>query len=388
MGEALPSVVPSGGSAGTVRETIGVPGETGPHPQEQARWVFDVSRIRPLIDSITRADANAHWVDAVLAGTLAAEVAQNFADLIQGATVPEQLLRQPLSAFWPVGSRDVLAELIVAVASDTASSNTRVRRVAPEGRLQDPVLTIWRSLEPSRRDLVLLTVTDAPKDERPTWYPRASETRYLNLIHHAQTAMLQVDASCMSKIYDRLRSEGIGELGLNQYLNEHPELVDLADGEVRIVEANLSAATLLGCATPAEVIGPVAFMFTVSPDTQQRIIIARFGGKRHYSEVVKLVTFDGRVRDVRLSITFPAPREDVDVHLATLEDVTDRCAPRRSSASSRPISPTRRGSRCWASWRPRSRMRSISRSPPSSPMPRPACAGSPATIPTWRKWAS
>jgi PAS domain S-box-containing protein len=323
MGEAFPSIAPPRRSGETMPEAAAAPRDGGLHYHDEMRWALDISRVRPIIDSVARGEASPDWMHAILSGTHAAEVAEDVENLIHWPATREHVLGQPLSAFWPPGSRDVLAQLIVAVASDNAASNTRVRRIAPEGRLQDPVLTIWRSVEPHRGDLVFLTITDAPKSER-AGYSRGSEARYLDLIHHAQTAMLQVDASCMSPIYDKLQSEGISELGLNQYLNDHPELVELADGEVRVVQANLSAARLLGCATPAEVIGPVAFMFTVSHDSQQRIIVARFAGKRHYSEVVKLVTFDGRVRDVRLSITFPAPRENVDVHLATLEDVTDR----------------------------------------------------------------
>jgi C4-dicarboxylate-specific signal transduction histidine kinase len=305
-------------------EATAPPRDAGRDHHRATSWTLDVSCVRPLAESITGDARQPDWVDAVLAGTRIVDVTWNGGDPAGYAAPRDRMVGQSVAACWPPESRAMLAELIVAVMTDGAPSNTRVRRIAPGEMGQTAVLTIWRTAELRRADTVFLAVNDAPKDDRPSWYSRASEERYLNLVHHMQTAMMQVDASCMSKVYDRLRAEGLTELDLDRYLKDHAELIDFADEDVRVTEANLSAASLLGCSTPAEVIGPVAFMFTVSPDTQRRIMIARFGGKRHYAEVMKLVTFDGRLRDVRLSITFPAPREDVDIHLVSLEDVTDR----------------------------------------------------------------
>src|SRR3546814_16914594 len=68
---------------------------------------------------------------------------------------------------------------------------------------------------------------------------------------------------------------------------------------------------------------------TLFPDTTllraaRRVMIARCKGQRTYAEVMKMRTLDGRLRDVRITITYPAPPERLDVTLICLEDLTDQ----------------------------------------------------------------
>jgi C4-dicarboxylate-specific signal transduction histidine kinase len=53
-------------------------------------------------------------------------------------------------------------------------------------------------------------------------------------------------------------------------------------------------------------------------------MIGRFQGRRNYAEIMKVRTFDGRILDVQLSVTYPAPPERLDVTLLALEDITAR----------------------------------------------------------------
>ena len=111
---------------------------------------------------------------------------------------------------------------------------------------------------------------------------------------------------------------------LADYLDEHPEMIDFAIRSIRVIEVNHKAMSLFGGTTPANLIGPVGFVFAASPETLRRILIARFDGKRNHTEIARIRTFDGRVRDVRLSVTFPTNPEQIDVSLLCVEDVTDR----------------------------------------------------------------
>src|SRR3546814_17219850 len=70
--------------------------------------------------------------------------------------------------------------------------------------------------------------------------------------------------------------------------------------------------------------GPVAKVFAASPETARRVMIARFKGQRTYAEVMKMMTLDGRLHDVRITITYPAPPERLDVTLICLEDLQDQ----------------------------------------------------------------
>jgi C4-dicarboxylate-specific signal transduction histidine kinase len=159
-------------------------------------------------------------------------------------------------------------------------------------------------------------------DDRFLFALAASEERYRNLIQHLPFALLQVDASGMAAIFDRLRADGVTDIAA--YLNDHPELIGTAGKVVLVTDANRSAALLLGAASSADFIGPAGYLFTASPETLRRAMIARFERRRSHAEIMKLRTFDGRLLDVRLSLTYPTPPERVDVTLVSLEDVTDR----------------------------------------------------------------
>jgi signal transduction histidine kinase len=150
-----------------------------------------------------------------------------------------------------------------------------------------------------------------------------SEDRYRRLIRYLPIALLEVDAHEIGKAYDQLRSQGVTDLGT--YLEANPDLIEFASEIVRVTGANSAAAALLGAPDDAELIGPVSRLFAATPDLIRRVMIARFEGRRNYSETIKLRTLDGRLLDVRVSVTFPAPPELADVSLVSLEDLTDRC---------------------------------------------------------------
>src|SRR3546814_20693158 len=53
-------------------------------------------------------------------------------------------------------------------------------------------------------------------------------------------------------------------------------------------------------------------------------MIGRFSGRKNYSEFMKIRTLDGRVLDVRFSVTYPEPSHELDTTIFRLEDMTDR----------------------------------------------------------------
>src|SRR3546814_4374553 len=91
-----------------------------------------------------------------------------------------------------------------------------------------------------------------------------------------------------------------------------------------ITKANQAAVALFGADDAAALTGPVAKVFAASPETARLVMIARFKGQRTYAEVMKMRTLDGRLLDVRITITYPAPPERLDVTLICLEDLTDQ----------------------------------------------------------------
>src|SRR3546814_13743011 len=53
-------------------------------------------------------------------------------------------------------------------------------------------------------------------------------------------------------------------------------------------------------------------------------MIGRFSGRKNYSEFMKIRTLDGRVLDVRFSVTYPEPSHELDTTIFSLEDMTAR----------------------------------------------------------------
>ncbi|PYE86964.1 PAS domain-containing sensor histidine kinase [Phyllobacterium leguminum] len=301
------------------------------HRLATASWEFDISGVRPLIEQIADLFSRGamaelaqqpDWTDELLEGARIVDVNERAAHLVGAHVGRAGMIGQSASAFWPRVGRDVLAELIVAVATDHSRGIPRMRKLACDGVLRDPVVTAWRSEEGGRPDIVFVAVNGATDDDRSFWYLRASEERYRKLIHHLPTALLQVDASRMAPVFEKLKNTGVSDL--NAYLDQHPELVEFMKNVVRITEANQRAVALFGGTAPADFITPVAFLFEASPQTPRRIMLARFEGKRNYTEIMKVRTFDGRLLDVQLSVTFPAPPERLDVTLFSLEDITER----------------------------------------------------------------
>lgn len=296
------------------------------HRLAAASWELDTSGARSLLDAISQLAPDRleppDWTDELLAHTRIVDVNERAAHLVGAYAGRAKMIGQAVHTFWPPESRRTLAELIADAATDRLGDMPRTRRLASDGILRDPILTVWRCKAWERRDTVFVAVNGEADDDRSFWYLRASEQRYRNLMHHLPTALLQVDASRMGPVYVGLRANGVRDL--NAYIDTHPELVDFASNVIRITEVNQKAVRLLGGTAPADFIRPVGFLFAASPDTARRVMIARFEGRRNFSESMKVKTLTGETLDVQLSVTYPAPPERLDVTLIALEDVTEK----------------------------------------------------------------
>lgn len=159
-------------------------------------------------------------------------------------------------------------------------------------------------------------------DEQALGSLRESEARYRSLIHHLPCALILVDSRAMLAIFDALRGAGVSDIGA--HLDDHPDLPHHSRAIVRVTDANRSAVELFAAGSAERLIGPVDYVFAASPESAKRVITAHFEGRRNHSEVMKLRTFDGQLRDVQLSVTYPTPPERLDVTLLMFEDVTER----------------------------------------------------------------
>ncbi|HEY0597982.1 PAS domain-containing sensor histidine kinase [Sphingopyxis sp.] len=292
-----------------------------------ASWEIDVSDAAPLIAEIGRlrkaANASdekqlhARYVELVEVARIV-NVNERTMRLVGGNRGRDLMIGQPVAGFWPLESRMVAGELFADAMLGETEGATYRRQMPSDGILRDPLVTVWRADEPGR---VYVAVNGTVDDDRSYLYLRASEARYRKLVHHMPVALWQVDASHMGRIYNDIRASGVTDFGA--YLDEHPELVELAATTVRVTDVNRAAVQMFGGSGALDLMRPVGYLFTVARESLRNVMIGRFNGQESHHEVTKVETFDGRVRDVRMSVTYPKLVAELDVTIFSFEDVTE-----------------------------------------------------------------
>jgi signal transduction histidine kinase len=293
----------------------------GVTPDSAACWEVDLSQVRALIDTVAGGGEWNNWVAALLHGARIVDVNARGLELVGSPVGRDIMIGQPVASFCPPESWTILAGMIVAVASDRPDHAVRSSGIN-SFMFRNAVLTVWGAPGEQVPDTVWVAVDGEMGDDRSFWSVRASEQRYRRLIHHLPGALLQVDARPMGVVFYQLRAEGVTDI--HAHLETHPELVERACGIVRVTDANGGAAALFGAAGVADLIGPVDYVFALAPEIARRVTIAHFEGRRSLAELMKLRTFDGRVIDAELTVTFPTPPESLDITLLTIEDVTEK----------------------------------------------------------------
>ncbi|KQX25021.1 MULTISPECIES: ATP-binding protein [unclassified Sphingomonas] len=286
-----------------------------------ASWEIDISDARTIIEEIIAADSaevgrEARLFDIVQAARVI-DVNDRTVRLVGGNRGRAVMIGQSVAAFWPLDSRAILADLLVEAASANTPGKICRRQLASDGILREPVVTLWLSDRPNR---VFVAVNGTADDDRSYLYLRASEARYRKLIHYMPTALLQVDASNMGKIYAGLKSSGVEDF--SQYLDDHPELLDLANETVTVTDVNRRAVEMFAGNSALDLNGPAGFLFAASRATLKNVMVGRFNGQASHSELTKIRTFDGRIVDVQLSVTYPIPPGELDVTIFSVQDVT------------------------------------------------------------------
>jgi C4-dicarboxylate-specific signal transduction histidine kinase len=189
----------------------------------------------------------------------------------------------------------------------------------------DPAMAEGRDGSDHERKVRAPSPPDGDRDEvaHETISPRqAGEDRFRMLIHHTPTPLWYVDARGVGEIFERLQAEGLTDMAA--YLDAHPELVEIAKDLVLVTEINRAAVALFRADAAADLIRPVRYLFAATPEMAKRVMVAHFEGRRNYVEQAKMATFDGEVRDVVFSVTYPAPPEHLDTTFITIEDITER----------------------------------------------------------------
>jgi signal transduction histidine kinase len=286
-----------------------------------ACWALDISGARTAIASIASGDAHHGWSEALLAGVRIVDVNSLAIHLVGVHLGRDRMIGEPVTSFLPREAQPVLAELILLIATKGPASDPMVRAITSLAFIE-PLLTVWAAEAAFDNDIVYASISGTPIDDRSLWSIRASEQRYRNLIHHLPSALLQIDSMPMLPIFENLRRLGVQDIAA--HLEATPELAIHSRNIVQVTDANMKAVQLFGADRPKQLMGAVDFLFAAAPQTAMRVIAAHFEGRRRHAEVTRIRTFDGRLRDVELTVTYPTPPERLEVTLISLEDITDR----------------------------------------------------------------
>lgn len=174
--------------------------------------------------------------------------------------------------------------------------------------------------EASGKSAPLIDAELASNDDRMSWDFGASGEEYRKLIHHLPVALWQVDTRGATAAFERLKAEGVTDIAA--YLDEHPELVELAKDIVLVSAVNREAVALFRGNSAGELVRPVRYIFEATPDMAKRVMVAHFQGRRNYREETRIAAFDGTLVDVLFTVTY-GPVE-LDTSLLTMVDIGER----------------------------------------------------------------
>ncbi|MBR1121155.1 PAS domain S-box protein [Bradyrhizobium lablabi] len=294
-----------------------------------ACWELDTSSARSVLRTIgelrnrgiiDNLDEHPEWVEKLLTATRISAVNNRAVRMFGAHAGLEQMVGQPVGAFWPAECRSALAALIEAVADD--SSRLHRRKMVAGGTIRNAVVRAWRCGEPKPPGTVFVTINGEANDDRTSWELQASEERYRKLIQYLPTALWQIDSRRMGEAFDQLKANGVRDIAA--YLDRNPELVRHSGELVRITEVNRDAVSLFRAKNAADLIKPIRYLFVAANGLAKRIMIAHFEGRRNFFEETRIRAFDGTVIDVLLTVTYPRPPEQLDTTFLTMQDISER----------------------------------------------------------------
>jgi two-component system sensor kinase FixL len=217
---------------------------------------------------------------------------------------------------WPVKHRDTLLEMVARAILAKHSDQPILRQ-----NVGEDVVAVWRD-GPPYTDTVSVSVQGSWQDLEAYWDLAASEQRYRNLLDNVPLPVWQVDARVMTGVIERLKSANVDDI--RSHLAEHPELVEFASEAVVVTDVNRSAMKLFKGERRGNFIRGVRYLFAGTPEAGARVVMAHFAGDRNYSEEMKILTFDGELREVLFYVTFPQFPEKLDKTLIIMIDVTEQ----------------------------------------------------------------
>lgn len=146
--------------------------------------------------------------------------------------------------------------------------------------------------------------------------------RFRRLLEYMPIALWQVDARSPGQAFEALKAQGITDI--RAHLEANPDLVSFANDTVVVRQVNRAAIQFLGGEREEQFLRPVRYIFEATPEAAISVMVNHFEGQRTHIQEMKINTFDGRVLDVLLLVTYPRPPEDLATTFISMVDITDR----------------------------------------------------------------
>jgi signal transduction histidine kinase len=290
-------------------------------------WELDLSVISKLLDEnglATDEDIATYLrgypdcVEMILTSTKIVDVNDQTLTLFGGLNKSDLL--GSLDRFWSPERWVDGASAVLNVLVDSASMTieTRLRRL--DGVEFDAQFTLWFSADDRNRGLA--AVTDITERVRAYQRLEESEQRFRDLFQHLPVPVLQVNSARLLRCLEKLKAEGVDDLAV--YLSENPGFVQTAMDNTLIEHANDAAMKVLGAPNRTILVGPITPLFRNHVDIYARLLHNRFQDFETYEEEIALTTFDGRVREGNLTVTFMPSMKTRGVTINAFVDTTEK----------------------------------------------------------------
>jgi len=148
------------------------------------------------------------------------------------------------------------------------------------------------------------------------------EQLYRSIFQGVPVSIWEEDWSAVIALINGLRAQGVPDFA--RYLDEHPEFVQQALRQVKILDVNAATLELFQAQTKADILSSLAIVFS-TPETLsgfKQELLALFRGDTVLNSEMKLRTLTGKLIDVLLSMTLPSPSSSSGLVLVSLMDVT------------------------------------------------------------------
>ena len=225
-----------------------------------------------------------------------------------------------LDQFWsPEHWVDGAAAVLTVLTNDESLTiETRLRRL--DGVEFDAQFTLWFSTDDRRRGLA--AVTDISERVNAFTQLEQSEQRFRDLFQHVPVPVLQVNSTGLLTRLQELKDQGVDDIGV--YMADHPDLLWTALETTVIEQANDAAIKVLGARDAEHICGPVTPLWRDHPEVYARLLQNRYRDTGSYEEDVTFTTYDGRICEGVLTVTFPPGMAGSGITINAFVDMTEK----------------------------------------------------------------